>query len=267
MKKKDWKKSKTIFWKDELHDDFDEVGLSRPPVPENYHYKRTNVINNFFSGILYHGIAKPVLGTYCFFKGIKVKGKRNLKELHGKGAYIYANHTAISDVFKYQAYAFFLRKRVNILGYSDTLNLPVVRNITRALGYLPVPLEGDMKNLIALSNACDFYINKKQFVLIYPEAHIWPYYTKIRNFSAGSFIYPAKFNTPIIPSVTTYRHVWYSKKPRQTIFIGKPIYPDSSLSLSDSKLQLHDACLKAMNEMSNRYKQQEYLKYIHVEKE
>lgn len=267
MKKKDWKKSKTIYWKDELHDDFDEVGLSRPPVPENYHYKHTNVINNIFSAILYHGIAKPVLGTYCFFHGIRIKGMKNLKELHGKGAYIYANHTAISDVFKYQAYAFFFRKRVNILGYSDTLSMPIVRNITRALGYLPVPLEGDLRNLLALSDACNFYIKKKQFVLIYPEAHIWPYYTKIRNYSPGSFIYPAKFNSPVVPSVTTYRHVWYSKKPRQTVYIGKPIFPDQTLSMSECKMYLYNECLKAMRCMSESVKQQEYIKYIHVEKE
>ena len=39
-KKKDWEKSKTIYWSDELNDDFDEVGLKRPPVPKNYRYLR-----------------------------------------------------------------------------------------------------------------------------------------------------------------------------------------------------------------------------------
>ena len=83
---KDWKKTKTIYWSDELNDDFDEVGLSRPGVPEGYKYKRTNPINTFFSAILYHGIAKPILGIYCVFHGIRFKGKQNLKELKGKGA-------------------------------------------------------------------------------------------------------------------------------------------------------------------------------------
>ena len=48
-KHNEWKKSKTIYWKDELHDDFDELVLSRPSVPQNYKYIRSNPINNFFS--------------------------------------------------------------------------------------------------------------------------------------------------------------------------------------------------------------------------
>ena len=76
--KKDWKKTKVIYWKDENKDDFNEVGLKRPSVPEGYKYKRTNFFNNFVSAIFYHGIAKPVLGFYCLCKGIKVKGKKNL---------------------------------------------------------------------------------------------------------------------------------------------------------------------------------------------
>ena len=33
---KDWKKTKTIYWSDELNDDFDELLKERPKVPKNY---------------------------------------------------------------------------------------------------------------------------------------------------------------------------------------------------------------------------------------
>ena len=39
MKTKDTKKSKVVYYHDELHEDFGEIGLNRPPVPENYKYK------------------------------------------------------------------------------------------------------------------------------------------------------------------------------------------------------------------------------------
>lgn len=263
--KKEWKKTKTIYWSDEVNDDFDEVGLSRPAVPEGYKYKRTNVINNFFSAIFYHGIAKPVMGFYCFIKGIKVKGRRNLKALKGQGAYIYSNHTAISDVFKFQSYVFFFGRRVNILGYSDSLTMPIVRNMERALGYLPVPLKGDVKNLIALSDACDFYIKKRQYVLIYPEAHIWPYYTKIRNFPEGSFNYPARHMSPVVPVVTTWRKPLIGKKPKQTMYIGEPIFPMEDKDANTNREYLHKATLEAMIKLSNSVGQYEYIKYIKKE--
>ena len=263
---KEWKKTKTIYWSDELRDDFDEVGLKRPPVPEGYKYKRTNPIANFFGAILYHGVAKPIMGVYCWAKGIKYVGKANLNELEGKGAFLYCNHTAITDVFKFQSQCFFWHRRVNILGYSDTLTMPIVRGLAKMLGYLPVPLKGDIKNLTALGEACKWYVvDKRQYVLIYPEAHIWPYYTKIRNFTPGSFNYPAMSGAPVVPIVTTWRKPKIGKKPKQTVYIGQPIFPLEELSAADNKNYLHEECLKAMKKMSESVEQFEYIKYIKKE--
>lgn len=263
--KKDWKKTKVIYWKDENKDDFDEVGLKRPEVPQGYKYKRTNPFNNFISGLFYHGVAKPCLGLYCFFKGIRYKGKKNLKKLEGRGAFIMSNHVAITDVFKFQSYVFFNKRRVNITGYPDTLTMPIVRNLARALGYLPIPLAGDLKNMVAMVDSFKFYLEKRQFILIYPEAHIWPYYTKIRNFHVGAFNYPAKLEAPVLPIVTTWRKSKFCKKPKQTIYILEPIFPDPNKTASENKDYLHEATLEAMKKCADSVSQYEYIKYIHVE--
>ena len=263
--KKDWKKTRIIYWKDEINDDFDEVGLSRPSVPEGYKYKRTNPFNTLISGIFYHGIVKPIFFVYLFFKGIRVKGKGNLNKIRGQGAFIYSNHVALSDVFKYQAYVFFARRRVNIIGYPDTLSMPIVRNLARALGYLPLPLPGDIKNMVALMDAMKYYIEKKQFILIYPEAHIWPYYTKVRNFHSGSFNYPAKLEAPVLPIVTTWRKSKLCKKPKQTLYILDPIFPDPNKTTAENKQYLYEETLKAMQKCADEVEQYEYIKYIKVE--
>lgn len=266
MNFKEVKKTKVAYYSDELNDDFNEIGLTRPSVPEGYKYKRTNVINNILSGILYHGIAKPILGLYCLCHGIRVKGKRNLKLLNGQGAYLYSNHVAISDVFKFQSLVFFNKKRVNIVGYSDSLSMPIVRNLCRALGYLPLPLKGDLKNATALADAMDFYVKKKQFILIYPEAHIWPYYTKIRPFSPASFTYPAKHNAPVVPIVTTWRKPLIGKKPKQTIYVLEPIFPLEDKDYTENRIYLHKECYDAMVNLANSVNQYEYIKYIKKEK-
>ena len=263
-KHNEWKKTKTIYWKDELHDDFDEVGLERPNVPFNYHYIRKNPINAFFSGILYHAIAVPVLATYCFLHGIRVENKRYYKKIKRDGGFIYANHVALSDVFKFQALISF-GKRINILGYSDILSVPVVKHIVRALGYLPLPLKDDKDNFAKLMDSMSYYIKKKhQAILIYPEAHIWPYYTKIRNFPNNSFIYPSKILAPVIPAVTVWKERKFRKTPRQVIRIGKPIYPLPGVSIQENKEHFLEECKKQMLLLSN-VKQQEYIKYIKQE--
>ena len=266
MNFKEVKKTKVAYYSDELRDDFNEVGLSRPPVPEGYKYKRTNPINNFFSAILYHGIAKPIIGLFCLFHGIRVKNRKNLKKLKGQGAYIYSNHVSISDVFKFQAYVFFFGRRVNILGYSDSLSMPIVRNLCRALGFLPLPLKGDLKNSIALADSMDYYVReKRQYVLIYPEAHIWPYYTRIRSFRDGSFNYPAKSNAPVLPVVTAWRKPLIGKIPRQTLYILDPIFPQEDKTVVENKEYLHKEALRAMQEFANDTPQYEYIKYVKKE--
>ncbi len=265
MNSKEIIKSRVCYYHDELRDDFNELGLSRPSVPEGYKYKRTNWFNNILSGFLYHIIAKPIIGLYCVCHGIRIKGRKNLKLLNGSGAFIYSNHVAISDVFKFQAQVFFFGKRVNILGYSDSLSMPIVRNLTRALGYLPLPLKGDIKNMVALGEAMEYYYHKKQYILIYPEAHIWPYYTHVRPFRDGSFSYPAKCNAPVLPTVTTWRKSKLSKKPKQTVYILEPIFPKEGLSMNENKIYLHSECLKAMQKKAEEVSQYEYIKYIKVD--
>jgi len=260
--KREWKETKTIYYSDELNDDFEQTNLKRVDVPENYKYLRKNPIYNFFSNILYYVVAIPILAIGMKIKGIKVVNKKNLKSVKDVGAFFYGNHVSYTDVTKYQTLVAPYR-RMNILGFSDTLTIPFVKHIARSLGYLPVPNAGDMKNLVNLTSAIEYYVKtKRQNILIYPEAHIWPYYTKIRNFPSTSFYYPASCQAPVIPTVTVWKKSKAFKKPRQTIIIGKPIFPRESFGLNQNKQYLYEECLKAMQEISNSVEQFEYIKYI-----
>ena len=87
MDNTNWKKTKTLYWSDELNDDFDEICLPRPSVPSNYKYIRNNPINIFFSGFLYYVIAKPLILIFLLFKGVRYKNVKALKRLKGKGGF------------------------------------------------------------------------------------------------------------------------------------------------------------------------------------
>ena len=101
-----------------------------------------------------------------------------------------------------------------------------------------------------------YLYNKKQDILIYPEAHIWPYYTKIRPLRAAAFHYPAKFNVP---------RKRKNSKPRKALVIGKPIVPKKDLSVSENKVYLRNETQKAMDTIASSYNQVEYIKYIKKE--
>jgi hypothetical protein len=48
-------------------------------------------------------------------------------------------------------------------------------------------------------------LSKKPGIMIFPEAHIWPYSTHIRPFGDESFVYPAELGAPVLAIATTYR--------------------------------------------------------------
>ena len=264
--KKEWKNSKTIYYHDELNDDFNETSLKRKPIPQNFSFgrnKKTKVLDDF----LYYGLVRPILSIGCFFNGLKVLKNDEYKAVrnYNGGLFIYGNHVAIQDVFKIQSYV--LKKRTNIIGFTDSLSLgKVIRCIIRASGYLPLPSDSDFRKIIDFQKEIKYRIECDENILIYPEAHIWPYYTKIRNFKNGSFHYPAVLMTPAVPFVTVWRKVWWRKRPCQTIIFGKIIYPNPNFSNHENRDFLHKKCLESMKSIAENTKQYEYIRYIYEEK-
>ena len=260
MSKFDWEKTRTIYWSDELNDDFTEMGLERPKIPTDYQYLRKNFFVKLWDGFLYYCLAKPFLAIYCFFHGIRVKNRKAIRKLSGHGAVIYSNHTdVINDAFKFQSLIFW--KKVHVVAYSDATTVPVAKHLLKSLGYLPIP--ESRENFANFNKAIEYIVKiRRGYVLIYPEAHVWPYYTKIRHFKTVSFHYPATMDLPVLPAVGVWRKVWWSKKPRQTIIFGDPIYPDPTLTTTQNKAMLAQKCFEVMDYISKSVDQVEYIKYI-----
>lgn len=251
------KKQRVIYYKDELNDDFGEVGLSRPAIPENYKYIRSGV-GKFFSDALYYLIAYPILRVFCLFAGVRIKGKKKLKPLK-KGYFLYGNHTGLIDAIT-PAVMIASPKRANIVAYTDAMTIPVARRVLKPLGYMPV--SDKLSDLKKLYKAIDYYLEHKQCIAIYPEAHIWPYYTGVRKFLSTSFRYPAKAGAPVVPFFSTFRKSKFSEKPKMTINIGDPIYPDPSLSVAENTERFAKMTYEYMLNCSATLPNYEYIKYI-----
>lgn len=82
---------------------------------------------------------------------------------------------------------------------------------------------------------------------IYPEAHIWPYYTKIRPFKSVSFKYPVTLDKPSFCITNTYQS--YGKnndKVKIVSYIDGPFFPNKELTLNQAKQELRDQIYNAM---------------------
>ncbi len=186
---------------------------------------------------------------------VKVKNKKIIKE---KSFFIYANHTQpIGDAFI--PYCTLFPKKPKIIVASSNLGIKIIGKFLPFLGALPIPNNiHQMKDFI---NAINYY-SKKNPIIIYPEAHVWPYNTFIREFPITSFEFPVINNKPVYTMTTTYQKRKHSKKPKITIYFAGPFYPDKLETKKEKMKNLHDKVYNSMveNSKNSTYSYIEYKK-------
>ena len=71
-----------FYYQDELNDDFEKTKtLKRIDLPKDYKYIHKNIFFRIYAFILFWFVAKPVLHTILFFSGLRVKGRKNIKDV------------------------------------------------------------------------------------------------------------------------------------------------------------------------------------------
>ena len=232
-----------IYYKNELEDEFSTAKITPKIIDEHYNYKTSL---GFFVGHLffYELIAKPL--AFCFLKlkfRHKIVNRHLLKEAKKEGYFLYGNHTNdIADALIPSMLSF--PKDVYVIVHPNNVSMPFLGKITPYLGALPLP--DDKKAAKNFGNALKQKIDQKHCVTIYPEAHIWPYYTKIRPFKDTSFGYPIKQNAKVFCFTNTYQKRKGCKTPRIVTYIDGPFFADSNLPLKEQRAQLRNQVFEAM---------------------
>ena len=250
---------KVIYYEDELNDEFSTAVIEPRKIDETYKYDRKGFFRAFTRFFWYRIIFTPI--AFFYVKVIlhqRSVGKEKLKPFRKTGIYLYGNHTQdIGDPFTPNVFCF--PKWESFIVHPNNVSMPVLGKINPSLGAIPLPDTREAyRNFIDCVNG---RIEKGHTVVIYPEAHIWPYYTKIRPFPDASFGYPAKNGTPVFCFVNTYQERKNRKKPRMTTYIDGPFYPDMELNLKERRKKLRDEVYATMCERAKN-SNIEVIKYI-----
>ncbi len=238
---------KIYFYEDLLTDDFGPKPKRVKKISGSYHYRPRFFLLRFMGYLSYRFILTPVALIYTkSIRRIKIHNKKSLAQVKGKPAFIYANHThPIADAFAPNAILW--PKNVSMVTNATNVSLPMLGGITKCWGALPLPDDfAASKNFI---KEVTRRINKKVAIVIYPEAKLWPYYTKIRPFDEKSFVYPIKYNVPIFSFTTVYSKGKRGKL-KTAIYIDGPFYPKEELSKQTAQLRLRDEIYQAMSARS-----------------
>ena len=190
-------KKRVNYYHDELNDDFAGTKIKTSLIDNKFKFIHKNFIWAFLSNILYYVMAMPFVHMFCiWFKRVHFVNKKAIKQAknaNGGGIFLYGNHTGAIDAFTPNLISF--PKKNKIIVGADAVSIPGIKNLTQMLGALPIPT--GISGLQYFVKAVMHY-NKTCNITIYPEAHIWPYYTGVRNFKDSSFRYPVLTNSPVI---------------------------------------------------------------------
>ncbi|MBE5732119.1 MAG: hypothetical protein E7353_03690 [Clostridiales bacterium] len=255
------KKQKVIYYNDENNDDFAGTNIKTKQIDENYKYVHKNPIWRFFEFIVYYVIAIPLVWLFMrVILRVKFVNKKAVKAYKKQPYYMYGNHTGFIDAFTPNLISM-PRKNMIVVG-PDTVSIKGLRTIVKMLGALPTP--GNIKSAKNFIKAMD-ETHKTRNITIYPEAHIWPYYTKVRNFPDTSFSYPAKSNAPCFAFFTAYTKpkgfLSFLRKANVTVYISEPIFADENLTVSEKKKQLRNKVYEFMQE-NTKHSDYEVIKYV-----
>ncbi|MBQ9468125.1 MAG: hypothetical protein IJU52_03875 [Clostridia bacterium] len=251
-----------IYYTDELNDEFSPMTLTPPVIDASYRYtddRRSKKAARFF---LYRFIAYPAafLWSKCVFMR-KIVGKEKLKAYRHTGYFLYGNHTQPTGDALMQACLTWPETNYVIV-HPNNLVVPVIGRFTPALGALPLP--GDMGSYRNFKKAIAQRSGEGHPIVVYPEAHIWPYYTGIRPFPDTSFSYPVELGKPSFCFVNTYRKRRFSKRPKIVTYIEGPFFPEDPEHPRAARKALRDRIYRTMTDLASR-SDVEMIKYIKKE--
>ncbi|MEE1187035.1 MAG: lysophospholipid acyltransferase family protein [Acutalibacteraceae bacterium] len=248
-------KEREVRYYDSFTDDFEYTANQDFELPENYKWIRNGFFAKILSALIY-AAALLFSSIYCkFFLHMKVTGRKNLKKVKG-GYFIFANHTQpLGDVFIPALCAF--PKRIYTLVGTANYGIPVIGKLLTYLGALPIV--NTVNGLKQLNKAMEYRLKHGHPVTIYPEAHVWEYYTQIRPFNSTSFKFPAKLNFPSFAMTVTYKKSKLFKKPVMEVFVDGPFYPCKN-SLKENAEYLNTEIFSVMTKRSKN-SNFEYIKY------
>lgn len=239
-------KRKVIYYTDELNDEFSTAKITPRKIDKNYVYDHTSRFKRFTHFFWYRIVAFPLAFLYTKIKfHHKIVNQEVIKPYRKGGYFLYGNHTQdIGDALMPNMIN--KAKDKYVIVHPNNVSMPFLGKITPSLGAIPLP--DDMEAYKGFVRIIDKRIKQGKAVVIYPEAHIWPYYTKIRPFKDTSFQYPVKLNTPVFCFTNTYQKRRFSKKPKIVTYVDGPFFPNENLSPKEQRRDLRDQVYSCMCE-------------------
>lgn len=232
---------KKIYYYNSFQDDFMESKVQNYKLKANYKWVHRNLFYRILAFLLYLLVTLFALIYAKLYLHVKIKNKKILKK--EKGYFLYSNHTQmLGDVFN--PFLICFPHHPFIVCSQANLGIPILGKLLPMAGAIPIP--DNIHDMIKFKNTINYHIENNKPIIIYPEAHLWPYATMIRDFAPTSFHYPVENAKKVFVATTTYTKSKIFKRPNITIYIDGPFQKDPNLSRKENIQMLHDKVYETM---------------------
>lgn len=252
-----------VYYQDELNDDFSGLSISVRPLGDKYQYMRTGVMWRIFEWIFYYIVMIPVV--YMLEKLIchqKFANRRVMRQAKKDGCFIVSNHTQVQSDSYIGPLATF-PKKCFIISHPHVLSVRGLRLGMQAYGVIPLGSNLDEKK--SFLQCVETRMKQGHAVIVYPEAHVWPYFTGLRNFDHQAFLYLSKQGKPMYVLTNCYQKRWYLKRPQIVTYADGPFYPSPDLNKKDAAKELRDIAHDTMCKRLAAHTTCEYIRYVKKE--
>lgn len=219
-------------------------------IKDDYKYIINNRLFKLISNILSLPIFIILYIIDKIFLGFSVIGRKNL--IKDNSFVSISNHIHYLDCTLIGL--IYYPSRVHYPTLEENFKIPVVRKLIRLLYAMPIPKDRKQKDRFydQIKNA----FNNKFILHMYPEAALWPYYEKIRDFKYGAFKIAVDSNKGIQPIRFVFREPYgiykiYKRKKCISAVILDPLYPNMELEyrdrIEDLRVRTYESMSKEIN--------------------
>ena len=258
---KNGKYREIIYYSDEENDEFSRAKITPKRIDGNYKYLREGAFSKIAHFFLYRIVFAPIAFFYTKLRlSHNTVGAAALRQCES-GYFIYGNHTQdIGDAFMPNMLDFGRDKYFIV--HPNNVSMRFLGRMTPYLGALPLP--DDLVAARNFSSAVKHHIERGRAVVIYPEAHIWPFYTGIRPFGKEAFIYPVRYGVPAYCFTNVYKK--RGRGFRIETYVDGPFFANAEIPRAAAAAELCEKIYSVMNERA-KLSDVQIIKYVKKEKD
>jgi 1-acyl-sn-glycerol-3-phosphate acyltransferase len=241
-----------VYYYNSFSDDLVESKNQKAKVPSKYPYNKPgNILERAaFSSLL-------ACGRVYLKVNLKLSVKNRSKLPKDSAFFLYSNHTQpLGDVFL--SLNLLRKQSPRVIVSPANLGIPI---IGKHLHLAALPIPDTLSGLRRFQGALNDAYAAKCPIIVYPEAHVWPYYTKIRPLPTSAFRPAAKLHSPVYAMTLTYKKPRFGKKPKTIAYIDGPFLPDSEKTVSENASLLQEQVKLAMDKRA-KTSNCEYIKFL-----